>query len=176
MTVLLRASRKCFKKGREITPITLGRVMGFFCTALCIIAENTTAKFQVNLAGIDIDILRTRRKCLKMIVNGKLLKDSMRKSYGSSALLSVLLQQTQMPTFKSVRPEMTKFCSKRVYKKLTLHQINKNFSLVQVESICRKKKQLGIGENIFSFSQCFKNSLISWSLKVGIVWKGVEDI
>ena len=57
----------------------------------------------------------------------------MKYSYGSFTLHSVLLQQTQMPSFKLIRLEMTKLCS-------GLRTILTNF-LIQWQTRCPFVKQ-----------------------------------
>ena len=60
--VIFQTSRKCSKNfnQREITHRHYEIQLWFFHTALCIIATNTNAKFQVNQTGDDKVILRTK--------------------------------------------------------------------------------------------------------------------
>ena len=53
---------------------------------------------------------RHAENAVKISIKGKKLIDTMRYSYGSFSLHSVLLQQTQMPSFKLIRLEMAKLC------------------------------------------------------------------
>ena len=59
--VILQTSRKCCKNfnQREITHRHYEVQLWFFHTALCIIATNTNAKFQVNRTGDDRVMLQT---------------------------------------------------------------------------------------------------------------------
>ena len=60
--VIFQTSRKCCKNfnQREITHRHHEVQLWFFHTALCIIATNTNAKFQVNQTGDDKVTLRTK--------------------------------------------------------------------------------------------------------------------
>ena len=60
--VIFQTSRKCCKNfnQREITHRHSEVQLWFFHTVLCIIATNTNANFQINQAGGDKVILRTK--------------------------------------------------------------------------------------------------------------------
>ena len=62
MTVIFQTSRKCCKNfnQREITHRHYEVQLWFFHTALCIIATNTNAKFQVNQTEDDKVMLQTK--------------------------------------------------------------------------------------------------------------------
>ena len=66
--IIFQTSRKCFKNfnQREITHRHCEVQFRFFHTALCIIATNTNAKFQVNQTGDDEVMLRTKNYCNKL--------------------------------------------------------------------------------------------------------------
>ena len=81
----------------------------FLCNALHNISTVMHVRFEHVLVVDDKVIFQTCRKCCKNF-NQRELIDNMRYSYGSFTLHSVLLQQTQMPSFKLIRLEMTKLC------------------------------------------------------------------
>ena len=66
--VIFQTSRKCCKSfsQREITHRHYEVQLRFFQTALCIIATNTNAKFQVNQIGGDNVILRSKNYSNKL--------------------------------------------------------------------------------------------------------------
>ena len=70
----------------------------------------------------DKVIFKTSRKCCKTYNKREITHRQYEVRYGSFTLHSVLLQQTQMPSFKSIRLEMTKLCS-------GLRTILKNFQI-----------------------------------------------
>ena len=60
--IIFQTSRKCCRhfNQREMTPRHYDVQLWFFHTALCIIATNTNAKFQVNQTGDNKVIIRTK--------------------------------------------------------------------------------------------------------------------
>ena len=66
--VISQRSRKCCKNfnQREITHRHYAVQLWFFHTALCIIATNTIAKFQINQTGDDKVILQTKKYSNKL--------------------------------------------------------------------------------------------------------------
>ena len=66
--VIFQTSRKCCKNfnQREITHRHYEVELWFFHTALCIIATNTNAKFQVNQTGYDKVMLWTKNYSNKL--------------------------------------------------------------------------------------------------------------
>ena len=66
--VIFQTNRKCCKNfnQREITHRHYEVQLWFFHTALCIVARNTNAKFQVNQTGDDQVMLRTRNYSNKL--------------------------------------------------------------------------------------------------------------
>ena len=66
--VIFQTSEKCCKNfnQREITHRRYEAQLWFFHTALCNIATNTNAKFQVNLTGDDTVMLRTKKYSHKL--------------------------------------------------------------------------------------------------------------
>ena len=89
----------------------------FLGTALLNIATNKHTKFQVIPPKDDKVLLWTSKKCYEN--EGQMGKNNSKfvlGSYGSCAMLSIIFQQSciifkQMPSFKLIRLEMTKFCS-----------------------------------------------------------------
>ena len=66
--VIFQTSRKCCKNfnQREKTHRNYEAQLWFFHTALCIIATNTNAKFQVNQTGDDKVMLQTKNYSNKL--------------------------------------------------------------------------------------------------------------